>query len=279
MEEPVGFIGVGAMGSALLDRLRLVGVPVTAYDVSGRALDAARSKGARVAASPHEVGAVSTIIDVVVRTDQDVLDSVLGRDGILGGAKSGSLVLLHSTINPKTTRAVAKEASGKGIQVMDACMVGRPDVVRAGDLCFLAGGSPEIVERARPHLLRMGKIVLHMGPLGSGNVAKIVKNLITGSESLILHEAVKIAAAGGIAGRDALEMLRQLTSGPGALDHWEQTFVQTEHGLAPRVGTNIHDKDLPLAAELARDTGVDAPIAREIAAAGLRLLAAGSASE
>jgi 3-hydroxyisobutyrate dehydrogenase len=139
-------------------------------------------------------------------------------------------------------------------------------------MSFLVGGPVELVDRARPHLLQIGKRVLHMGPLGAGNVAKIIKNLITGSEALVLHEAVRIGAAAGIPERDALEMLRQMASGTTALSHWERTFVETEFGLAPRVGTNIHDKDLPLAAELARECSVEAPITQQIAAAGLRLL-------
>ena len=278
MEERIGMVGVGAMGGALLARLNLSGARAVVFDSYAPSLEAAKSLGAIVASSPAEVARGATIIDVAVRTDQDVLDCALGSEGLLAGAQRDTLVLLHSTINPRTTERVAEEARKRGVFVIDACMVGRPDVVRAGDLSFLVGGPPELVERARPHLLRMGKRVLHMGPLGSGNVAKVIKNLITGSESLILHEAARIGAAAGIPEREGLEMIRQMSSGPTTLSHWEQVFVDTAQGLSPRVGTNIHDKDLPLAAEVAQQYGVEAPITAAIAAAGLKLLKARSKS-
>src|SRR5574341_2543894 len=105
--EKIGMVGVGAMGSALLERLKLSGVETTAFDIAPPALELARSFGARIAESARAVAEASTIIDVVVRTDQEVLDCTMGKDGILEGAGAGALVLLHSTIRPDTTRKVA----------------------------------------------------------------------------------------------------------------------------------------------------------------------------
>src|SRR5437588_568190 len=83
--------------------------------------------------------------------------------------------------------AVAEAARPRGVEVVDACMVGVPRVVRAGNLSFVVGGPPELFERARPHLLCMGKQALHVGPLGAGNAAKLIKNLVTGAEALVIH--------------------------------------------------------------------------------------------
>ncbi|HEX9879372.1 MAG TPA: NAD(P)-dependent oxidoreductase [Candidatus Binatia bacterium] len=273
----VGIVGVGAMGRALLGRLKLAGQEVIAYDCHGPTLEQARSMGAKIASSPAALAETATIIDVVVRTEDEVLHCTLGDEGVLRAAKRGTLLLLHSTILPRTTRKVAEAAKPKGIDVMDACMVGVPRVVEKGEVTFLVGGPAELLNRARPHLLRMGKKVMHMGPLGAGNAAKLIKNLLTGAEPLLIHEAIKIGEASGIRYPDALEMMKALYSG-SLLGHWEERFDPSGKTSAPKPGTNIWDKDLPLAAELGREYGVEIPITEQLAAAGLRLMAGKSHS-
>lgn len=270
--EKVGIVGVGAMGSALLERLKLAGVEATAFDIAAAAIDAARSLGARIAPSARAVAQASTLIDVVVRTDQEVLDCTTGRDGILEGAEAGALVLLHSTILPDTTKKVAEAARQRNIHVIDACMTSVPKVVREGGLAFLVGGPAALVERARPHLLHMGKEVIHMGPLGTGNVAKLIKNLVMASEALIVHEAIRIGLAAGIPCKDALEMMRK-TGTESTLNRWRDRFDLSETRPKLRTGVNLYDKDIPLAAELGRRLGVEIPITEELAATGLRLVA------
>jgi 3-hydroxyisobutyrate dehydrogenase len=269
--ERVGIVGVGAMGSALLERLRLAGVQVTAFDVAPSAVEAARSLGARIAPSAKAVAEASTIIDVVTRTDQEVLNCTMGKDGILEGAGDGALVLLHSTIHPDTTRKVAEAARRRNVHVIDACMTAVPRVVRQGGLTFLVGGPPELVERARPHLLHMAKDVMHMGPLGAGNLAKLIKNLVTASESLIVYEAIRIGQAGGIPCAEALEMMRK-TQSESVLNRWQERFDLS--GTSPRIrsGQNLYEKDIPLAAEVGRQLGLEIPVTKQLAAAGLRLI-------
>jgi 3-hydroxyisobutyrate dehydrogenase len=258
------------MGSALLERLRLAGVQPTVYDIDPKALETAQSAGAIVTTSAAAVARASTIIDVVVRTDQEVLDCVTGKNGVLEGAEKDTLVLLHSTILPQTTRKVAEAACQQGVDVIDAAMTSVPRIVREGNLTFLVGGPTDLVGRARPHLLRMSKEVLHLGPLGAGNIAKLIKNLVTGSETLIVHEAIRIGEAGGIPYRDALEMMRKVYSGT-VLNRWQERFDPSGADPTPRAGLNVYNKDIPLAAELGRELGLDIPITEQLAAAGKRL--------
>jgi 3-hydroxyisobutyrate dehydrogenase len=269
--EKVGIVGAGAMGSALLERLKLAGVQATAFDIAPTALEAAGSLGANIAPSSKAVAEASTIIDVVVRTDQEVMDCTMGKDGILDGAPAGTLVLLHSTILPETTKTVAEAARQRNVHVIDACMTSVPRVVRQGGLTFLVGGPAELVERATPHLLHMAKEVIPMGPLGAGNVAKLIKNLVMASEALIVHEAIRIGLAGGVPCEEGLEMMRK-TATPSTLEHWQDRFDLS--GTIPklRTGVNLYDKDLPLAAEVGHRLGVAIPITEQLAAAGLRLV-------
>jgi 3-hydroxyisobutyrate dehydrogenase len=275
--ETVGMIGIGAMGSALLERLRLAHVEALVYDVSPAALESARAAGAEPAASPAEVGRASTIIDVVVRSDDEVLDCTVGERGALEGARPDTLVLLHGTILPETTRRVAEAARKRDVHVIDACMLGVPDAIRRGDLTFVVGGPDDLVERARPHLLNMGKAVRHMGPLGTGNVAKLVHNLKSGAETLLLYEIVRLAESEGLPYVQTLQMLHE-TTGESAVHRWERIFDPDGIDPTPRIGHNVMSKDVPLAAELARLSGLELPIIEELGAAALRLVEAHKAA-
>ena len=269
--EKIGLVGVGAMGSALLERLKLAGVQATVYDCHPPALDAARSLGAHVAGSAAEVAAASTIVDVVVRTDEEVLDCTLGNGGILESANPDTLVILHSTILPQTTRKVAEAARKRSAHVIDACMLGVPRAVKAGQLIFVVGGAMELVERARPHLLKMGKQVIHMGGLGAGNVGKLIKNLISGAETLMMHEALQLGEAEGLRFPQVLVMLQQVDS-ERLLDRWRNVFDPSSPTPAPRLGRNVFQKDVPLAGELARRDGLQLPIIEQLEAAAKRLV-------
>jgi 3-hydroxyisobutyrate dehydrogenase-like beta-hydroxyacid dehydrogenase len=268
--EKIGFVGTGAMGTALLSRLKIVGVPSTAFDIVPQALEQAEKLGAKPAASAKAVAQASTLIDVVVRSDQEVLDCTLGDNGIFEGASPGTLVLLHSTIRPATTKQVAQAAADKRVYVIDACMTGVPSVVREGGLTFLVGGQKALFNRARPHLLHMAKDAVHMGPLGCGNVTKLVKNLVTASEALIVYEAIQIAKAAGIDYRSALELMKK-TQSDSILSRWETRFDLSGPELKFNSGANLYDKDVPLAAEVGKELGADIPVTEQLAKLGSRL--------
>ena len=270
--ETVGFVGTGAMGTALLSRLQLVPMSSTAFDVVPAALEQAMALGAEPATSAKAVAQKSTLIDVVVRTDQEVLECTLGDDGILEGASPGTLVLLHSTIRPTTTKQIAQAAADKRVYVIDACMTGVPAVARDGGLTFLVGGQKALFNRAKPHLLRMGKDAVHMGPLGSGNVTKLIKNLVTASEALIIYEAIQIGKAAGIDYRAALEFMKKTQSEP-FLNRWENRFDLSGPELKFNSGANLYDKDLSLAADVGKALGADIPVTEELAKLGSRLIA------
>jgi 3-hydroxyisobutyrate dehydrogenase-like beta-hydroxyacid dehydrogenase len=268
--EKIGFVGTGAMGTALLSRLKLANVSALAFDIAPTALQAARNEGAEAASSAKAVAQACTMIDVVVRTDQDVLQCVLGNDGILEGAAPGSLILLHSTIRPSTTKTVAEAAADKRVNVIDACMTAVPSVVRQGGLTFLVGGQKAFFERAKPHLLKMAKDAVHMGPLGCGNVTKLFKNMVTASEALVVYEALQIAKAGGVSYKAALDVM-QKTKSQHILDRWDTRYEFSSGELKFISGTNLYDKDLPLAAEVGKTLGAEIPVVEALAKLGIKL--------
>jgi 3-hydroxyisobutyrate dehydrogenase-like beta-hydroxyacid dehydrogenase len=266
-------IGTGAMGLALLERLKLAGVAAVCYDSYAPSLEQAGALGMGVVGSSAEVAKGSTLIDIVVRTDQDILDCVLGPKGVLETAQPQTLLLLHSSILPQTMVKVRDAARAKGVHAIDACMTGVPDTVRAGNLCFVVGGPDELVERARPHLLKMSKEVFHMGPLGTGAVGKLIVNMLGGAETLIVHEALQIGMAGGIPYQKALELMRRVGHN-SVLNRWQRTFDPSGNDPLPRSGRNVLNKDVPLVAELARLYNLDVPITQELSASAQRVVEA-----
>jgi 3-hydroxyisobutyrate dehydrogenase-like beta-hydroxyacid dehydrogenase len=272
--ETIGMIGTGAMGLALLERLKLAGVAdVVCYDAYAPALADARKLGFRAVSNVVEVAKRATLIDVVVRTDQDMLDCMLGPNGVIEAAAPGTLALLHSSILPQTVTSVEAAARAKGVHVIDACMTGVPNTVRAGKLSFVVGGPEDLVERAKPHLLKMSQEVFHMGPIGTGAVGKLIKNMLGGAETLIVHEAIQIGIAGGIPYPKALEMMRCIGH-DSVLNRWQNTFDPSGSDPLPRSGRNVLNKDIPLVAELARLLDTDTPITQQLALAADRVVSA-----
>jgi 3-hydroxyisobutyrate dehydrogenase len=166
---------------------------------------------------------------------------------------------------------IAEAARSREVNVIDATMIGVPEVVRAGRLRFLVGGTPELVERARPHLLQMGEQVIHVGPLGTGNAAKLIHNLLSGAQTLMVREALLVGEAAGIPYPQTLNLMRDLAIERRPFEQWHRTFDPSGTDPTPRVGFNTLPKDVPLAGELAELYGLETPIIRALAAAAIQL--------
>jgi 3-hydroxyisobutyrate dehydrogenase len=261
--DSVGIIGVGQMGSGLLERLLLAEVHPVVYDVDPAAMERARAAGVTPVASAADVAREPRIIDVVVRTDADVLESTLGPSGVFAGVQPGALLLLHGTILPQTTRRVAETAAERGVDVVDACMHGRPSAVRRGEVVFLVGGAPDAVARAQPHLARLGKQARHLGPLGSGNLAKLLGNLLQGVETQLLAEAMDLAVAGGINPAQLLDMLAEDYGGT-VHDRWESLVHPSEGERVESPSRNLTVQVLPRVWDLAQAAGVRAPVIEKL---------------
>jgi 3-hydroxyisobutyrate dehydrogenase len=145
-----------------------------------------------------------------------------------------------------------------------------PNLVRQGGLTFLVGGQKAFFDRAKPHLLNMAKDAVYMGPLGCGNVTKLFKNMVTASEALVVYEALQIAKAGGIGYKAALDLM-QKTKSANILERWETRFQLSGNEMTFNSGTNLYDKDLPLAAEVGKALGAEIPVVEALAALGIKL--------
>jgi len=224
-------------------------------------------------ANAAEAARGAKIIHVFVHNDQEVCDATLSDNGVLAGADHGATVILHSTILPATTRRVAGEAARKGIRVLDASVTSTPRYVRAGEAVFLVGGDDAVVAEIRPHLETIGRTVWHFGPLGTGNAAKLVKNLSNVMERVMWMEALTAVKAAGIDPRQYAEMLKSVMRG-SAMSDWEK-IIEIENGeiFPTRPGGGIFRKDVPHALTFMHELGLKLPLAEGTGEAAARFVA------
>jgi len=264
MATRVGLIGVGAMGLALISRLHIAGHQVQAYDISEDRMKFARDQGATPVASVADASRDVDFIHVFVRTDEELVDVVTGTDGVLSAAREGALIFLHSTVMPDTTRKIAAVAEARKVRAVDAPVTAVPRVVAEGRAVFLIGGVDADVALAQPHLAALGHAVYHFGPVGSGNVAKIAKNLINANERVALLEVAALAEAGGLKLEQFFDMAADVSHG-STVSRWSGAFSVEGNHAVPRPASNLLNKDVGLAADLARVYGLKTPMTQAAA--------------
>ncbi|HZS65036.1 MAG TPA: NAD(P)-dependent oxidoreductase [Xanthobacteraceae bacterium] len=255
MDKTVGLIGVGKMGSALLARLVLAGNKVRAFDIKASAMEAARSGGAETVGSAAEAAKGAAIVHIFVHNDEEIFDATISGHGALGGAAPGTTVILHSTIMPATTKRVAEEGARKGVRVIDASVTSVPRQVRAGEATFLVGGPDDVVAEIKPHLQSLGRAVWHFGPTGSGNAAKLAKNLTNVIERVMWAEVLTMLEKAGLDPKQFIDMFMSIERG-SIMRTWERVVKLDGRHVTPQLSGGLFRKDAQHAARLARELGL-----------------------
>jgi 3-hydroxyisobutyrate dehydrogenase len=266
----VGLVGVGRMGGAIASCLLDAGHRVVAHDVRAAELAALAghaSGRAEAARSAREVAQRSDVIGIAVLDDVQVLDVLLGPDGVLAGAGKDAVVMIHSTVAAATLRRAGEEAGRSGVALLEASVSGRNGHHSVGDLCVMVGGERAAFERARPMLEVIGGLVLHLGPLGAGLDAKLVRNAIVYQQFLAGYEGFRLAEALGIP-RDSLRSILEHT---GVLGATLGAFLGERRSMQPfgpdeaerrrffELTAETARKDLHAALARARELGLELP--------------------
>ena len=210
----VAILGLGIMGSGMASRLLSADFPLTVYNRSREKCVPLATAGAFVADSPRQAASRSDIILSMVADDLASRDVWLGEDGALSAASPGSVLIESSTLSGEWVEELASKAAARGCKFLDAPVTGTKPHAASGELVFLAGGSPEALDAARPVLSVLGRDVVHLGPTGSGALMKLVNNFVCGVQAASFAEALSMIDAGGL---DRAKALSILTSGaPGS---------------------------------------------------------------
>lgn len=275
--ERIGFIGLGTMGASMAANLLRAGAQLSVWNRSPGRTGPLVALGAREAASPAAAAAASDVVVVCVSDTPDVEAVLFGPSGVAAGVRPGSLVIDCSTISPESTRGFGRRLAGLGAAMVDAPVSGGSEGARLGTLTMFVGGAEADVSRAMPVLEVVGKTITHLGPLGSGQAAKAVNQVIISGTYLGVAEGIALGIEAGLDPRRLVEAL----SG-GAAQSWVLTqrsgrMIEDEYPLGFRLA--LHRKDLGIALELARGLGLDLKVAGLTAAIEDGLIAEGHGDE
>ena len=174
----VGFIGLGSQGAPMARRIVEGGYELTLWARRPASVEPYADTTAKVAATPAELAAASDLVCLCVVGDDDVRQVLQGDTGVLAALAPGGVIAIHSTVHPDTCRDIAELAADKGVSVVDAPVSGGGAAAAEGTLLVMVGGDEDVVAKVRPVFDTYADPVVHLGPLGSGQVAKILNNLL-----------------------------------------------------------------------------------------------------
>jgi len=253
----IGFIGIGTMGREMALNLLKAGHQVSAYDVRRAAADELRVHGARVAATVAEASRSSDMVITMLPDTPQVEEVVFAPGGILEATPAGKLMIDMSTISPQATQKMSRALASVAVTLLDAPVSGGPVGAKNGTLSIMVGGPEEAVERARPAFEAMGTTVVHVGPSGSGQIAKLCNQVIVG---INLQGVCEALALGRAAGADLAKLREVLLGGSAAswmLQNLGPAMIEKDDRAGFRIDLML--KDLRLAGELAFALGVPLP--------------------
>ncbi|WP_042413803.1 NAD(P)-dependent oxidoreductase [Streptacidiphilus anmyonensis] len=192
MPEMIGFIGVGSQGGPMAHRIVDAGLPLTLWARHPEALGPYVAKGAGIAADITELGALSEHVGICVVDDSDVVQVA---DALIPAMRSGSRIAVHSTVLPATVIDLERRCAEKGIMLIDAPVSGGPSAAEAGELTLMCGGRQEALDAALPVFRTFGRSILLLGPVGSGQCAKIITNAMLSAHMGVAMAALEAGAA------------------------------------------------------------------------------------
>jgi 3-hydroxyisobutyrate dehydrogenase len=261
--ERIGFVGLGTMGAAMAANIARAGFPLTVWNRTRGKAAPLLEMGASEARTPAELAGRVDIVVVCLRDTPDVEAVLFGEAGIASGSPRPALVIDCSTISPDATREFASRLRAGGTAMVDAPVSGGSEGAVQGTLTIFVGGESDQVERAKPVLSAMGRTITHIGPVGAGQAAKAVNQVIIAGSYLGVAEGLVLAMKEGL----DLDRLVPALSG-GAAQSWvlanrSGRMIANEYPLGFKVA--LHRKDLGIALDMARRKGASLPVA-ELAA-------------
>jgi 3-hydroxyisobutyrate dehydrogenase-like beta-hydroxyacid dehydrogenase len=258
--ERIGFLGLGIMGSRMAANLARSGRELAVWThTPGKAQAWAQEHGASAFQTPAEVASRSEIVISMVVDGEQVASVLLGEGGAIEAARPGLLCIDSSTISPPDTRRIGAALAARGASMLDAPVTGSSPRAEDGTLTIMVGGESEDFARALPLLETMGKLIVHVGALGQGEMLKLINNSLGAANAAAVAEALLLAEATGV-DLDALVEVAGAGSG-GSAQLQLKSAAMREHDFTPLFKTAHMLKDVRLCLEEAQAAGVPFPAA------------------
>jgi len=278
MSKPnVAILGLGIMGSGMAHRLLSASFPLAVYNRNREKCIPFGDAGASIAATPREAASRSEIILSMVGDDTASRDVWLGEDGALAGASPGSVLIESSTLSGDWIHELASKAADRGCRFLDAPVTGTKPHAASGQLLFLVGGSAEALDAARPVFSVLGRDTVHLGPVGSGALMKLINNFVCGVQAASFGEAVSMIEAGGLDRIKAMSILTGGAPGSGIVKRVADQVAANE--FTPNFKLKWMAKDLAYALHEASSKGISLQTAAAALSVFQRAIAEGHGDE
>ncbi len=255
----VGYIGLGLMGKSIARNILKAGFPLVVHNRSRGSVDELAAEGATPAFSPAEVARQVDVIFTNLPDSPDVELVVLGKDGIIEGAREGLILVDNSTIKPATARMIAEKLAAKGVQSLDAPVSGGDIGARNGTLTIMVGGPEAALETVRPVLEAMGKTITYIGEAGTGQIAKAANQIMVAAQMVAMGELLIFAQKAGADPRKVVEAIKGGAAQCWTLDVKPQRLFAGNR--QPGFKARMQAKDLNIVMDSAREFGAPLPSA------------------
>jgi len=254
----IGFVGLGIMGKPMAKNLLKAGYELVVYDIVAAPVEEVVKAGATAGSSPKEVAAQGDVIITMLPNSPHVKEAVLGKNGVIEGARKGSIVVDMSSIAPLVAQEVAAELMKNGVEMLDAPVSGGEPKAIDGSLAIMVGGKAAIFEKVKPILLKMGASAVHCGEIGSGNVTKLANQIIVALNIAAMSEAFVLAAKAGVDPGKVFDAIKGGLAGSTVLNAKAPMVLKGNYKAGFRI--ELHIKDLQNALDTAHAIGVPLPL-------------------
>lgn len=253
--QTCGVVGAGSIGAAIAQRLASVGANVCAYDIDAPRVRALQVAGVSASDTPRQLAQRSQVVILTLPNTPQIEACLQGQDGLEAGLSPGSFVLLMSTVDPEAARALSERLHKRGVEMLDTPVSGGPVAARAGELTIMVGAEEQAFARCQPLLELLGSHVVHVGPVGDGETAKLVNNLMGAVIVLGIAEGLALAAKAGL---DVERTRRAISGGSGAswiLQEWLPRTILSDPSQT-HFAVELMCKDMGLVRDLAESMEV-----------------------
>jgi 2-hydroxy-3-oxopropionate reductase len=257
--KKIGFIGLGIMGKPMAMNLIKAGYNLIVYDIRPEPVKEVVAAGAKEGKSSSDVAAQSDVVITMLPNSPDVKKAVLGKDGVLDGAKKGMILVDMSSIAPLVAQEVEAEVRKKGVEMLDAPVSGGEPKAIEGTLSIMVGGKQKVFEQVEEILKVMGASAVLVGDIGSGNTTKLANQIIVALNIAAMSEAMVLATKAGVDPEKVYRAIRGGLAGSTVLD--AKVPLALDGNFKPGFRIELHIKDLANALETAHEIGVPVPLA------------------
>ena len=254
----VGFIGIGEMGRHMSRHILEAGYELIVNDIRKEAARELLAKGATWVDNAQTMAQSCEVVLTSLPMPKDVEDVVYGEHGLMAGWKKGDILVETSTNSPAVVRKIAKDAKAMGVEVLDAPVSGGTKGAETKRLSSIVGGNIEVLEKVRKIMEAMCDVIIHVGDVGCGNIAKLINNMISFACSEITYEGMVLGVKAGI-DPDILREVIKNSSGNNNCIHNHLPGVLARN-FEPGFRTNLAIKDIGLALAMAKDYTVPTPV-------------------